>query len=128
MVDNEFSLSQLQPFLLSHPGRGSLRVQVTAGEGSFPISRASVEVFATLGSTYLPLFRRYTNQNGVVDGMELPASPTAATQEQATAADSVTLYTVAIHHDGFAPYPPRQVEIYNNIETVLNASLTPILR
>lgn len=128
MDQNEFSLSQLQPFLRTHPGRGTLRVQVSVGDGAFPVAQAAVEVFALLNGERLPLYRRYTDRSGIVDGLVLPASPTADTQQQSTAAESVTYYHVGVFHSGYLPYPEQRVEIYNGIETILPVSLQPILR
>ena len=128
MDDKTFSLSQLQPFLQMHPGRGTLRVQVSVGDGAFPVAQAAVEVFALLDGERIPLYRRYTDRSGIVEGLILPASPTADTQQQPTAADSVTYYHVGVFHSGYLPYPEQRVEVYNGIETILPVTLRPILR
>ena len=128
MVNNEFSLSRLQPFLADHPGRGTLKVQVSVGDGAFPVQEAAVEVFALLDGERIPLYRRYTDRSGIVDGLILPASPTADTQQHFTAGDSVTYYQVDVFHSGYLPYPRQQVEIYDGIETILPVTLRPILR
>ena len=128
MDDKTFSLSQLQPFLQMHPGRGTLRVQVSVGDGAFPVVQAAVEVFVLLDGERIPLYRRYTDRSGIVEGLILPAGPTAGTQQQSTAAESVTYYQVDVFHSGYLPYPRQRVEIYDGIETILPVTLRPVLR
>jgi len=123
----DFSLEQLGPFLAAHPGRGTMRVQVTTGYGAFPVPDAVVEVSAVLNGTALPLYRRKTDRSGIVDNMILPAKPRSDSQRAPTAAGSATLYTATVTHPGFQPLSDQRVVIYDGVETIWPAALEPIL-
>ena len=121
-----FSLEQLGPFLASHPGRGTMRIQVTSGHGTFPVPDAIVEVSAELNGTLLPLYRKKTNSSGIVDDLILPAKPRLASQREPTAADSATLYSVTVTHPGYRGLTDRHVVIYDGVETIWPAALEPV--
>ena len=121
----DFSLDQLGPFLTSHPGRGTMRIQVSTADGTFPVPDAVVEVSAVIDGTSLPLYRRKTNQSGIVDNLVLPAKPRFASQREETADQSGTLYTVTVTHSGFRPLTDKRVVIYDGVETIFPAALQP---
>ena len=123
----DFSLDHLGPFLAAHPGRGTLRVQVTTADAAFPIPDAVVEVSAVIAGTTLPIYRRKTNQSGIVDDLVLPAKPRSASQREETASNSGTLYTVAVTHPGFLPLTDKRVVIYDGVETIFPASIRPVM-
>lgn len=121
----DFSLDQLGSFLTAHPGRGTMRIQVSTADGTFPIADAVVEVSAVLGGTALPLYRRKTNSSGIVDNLILPAKPRFISQREETASDSGTLYTVSVSRSGFRPLTDTRVVIYDGVETIFPAALQP---
>ena len=123
----DFSLDHLGPFLAAHPGRGTLRVQVTTAGGAFPIPDAVVEVSAVIAGTPLPIYRRKTNQSGIVDNLILPAKPRLSSQRESTSHNSGTLYTVTVSHPGFRSLTDKRVVIYDGVETIFPAALQPIM-
>ena len=122
-----FSLEQLGPFLTDHPGRGTVRVQVTTADGAFPIADAAVEISAVMGGTALPLYRRKTNASGIAGDFVLPAKPRFVSQREETADGSGTLYTVTVTKAGFRPLTDRRVVIYDGVETIFPAALQPLM-
>ena len=114
-------------FLLSHPGRGTLKVQVTTGDGSFPVPQARVEVMRRFGDDYRLLFKNVTDISGISDNMVLPALPASYSQTAATARDSGTEYTVSIYHPSYIPFE-MPVSVYDGIETILPVALEPYVR
>lgn len=127
MTNSDFPLARLQPFLTAHPGRGTLRVQVTAAQGAFPVPQAAVEVFALPEGEPLPLYRRYTDPSGIVRELSLPAGPPAASRQEATADESATYYHVGVFHSGFVPCSRQRVAIYDGVETILPVVLQPLV-
>ncbi len=123
----DFSLDHLGPFLASHPGRGTMRIQVSTADAAFPVPDAVVEVSAVIDGTTLPIYRRKTNQSGIVDDLILPAKPRSASQREETASQSGTLYTVTVTHPGFRLLTDKRVVIYDGVETIFPASLQPIM-
>lgn len=123
----DFSLDHLGPFLTANPGRGTMRVQVSTADAAFPLSDAVVEVSAVIDGTVLPLYRRKTNQSGIVDDLVLPAKPRLSSQRESTSRNSGTLYTVTVSHPGFRSLTDKRVVIYDGVETIFPAALQPIM-
>ena len=123
----DFSLDHLGPFLASHPGRGTMRIQVNTADAAFPVPEAVVEVSAVIDGTTLPIYRRKTNQSGIVDDLILPAKPRSDSQSEKTASQSGTLYTVTVTHPGFRLLTDKRVVIYDGVETIFPAALQPVM-
>lgn len=121
----DFSLEQLGPFLEENYACGTLRVQAYAAQGVFPIRDAVVEVSAILNGTTLPLYRRYTDENGVVDDLILPTRPRIDSQREETADRSGALYTVSVYHPQYRPLTGHRVVIYDGVETIYPALMFP---
>ena len=127
MPKQEFSLPQWEPFLTNHPGRGTLRVQVSTAEGTFPVAKAQVEVSVRVQGVAVLLYRQESDESGIVQGLVLPAMPLSASQNPNTAASSATVYRVTIRHPSFTAILDRPVDIYDTIETILPADLEPLM-
>lgn len=117
-----------QQFTLSHPDRGTLRVQVSTARGTFPVPEAAVTVTRSFGSESQILYRGITNISGILEGLSLPALPDSYSQEAATARQSGTEYQVSVYHPDFLPVNGRPVTIFSNIETILPVTLEPVTR
>lgn len=114
-------------FLLSHPGRGALKVQVTTGDGAFPVPQARVEVQHRFGDTARLLFKNVTDISGITDNMVLPALPASYSQTAATAHNSDTEYIVSVYHPAYIPFQ-TSISVYDGIETILPVALQPYMR
>ena len=123
----DFSLDHLGSFLSSHPGRGTMRIQVSTADGAFPVPDAVVAVSAVIDGTPLPIYRRKTNQSGIVDDLILPAKSRSVSQNEKTASQSGTLYTVTVTRPGFRPLTDKRVVIYDGVETIFPAALRPVM-
>lgn len=122
----DFSLEQLGPFLAENYARGTLRVQVFAAQGTFPVPDAMVEVSAVLDGTVLPLYRRTTDLSGIADAMILPTRPKIDSQREETATGSGALYTVSVYHPQYRPLEGHKVVIYDGVETIYPALMFPL--
>lgn len=114
-------------FLLAHPGRGTLKVQVTTGNGTFPVPQARVEVQHRFGNSSRLLFKNVTNISGISDNMVLPALPASYSQTAATAHNSDTEYIVSVYHPSYMPFQTT-ISVYDGIETILPVALEPYMR
>lgn len=115
-------------FLASHTGRGSLRVQVSSGGGSYPVEGAAVEVFRQTESARRVYFRKVTDISGIADNMILPALPKQNSLRSETADSSSTEYGVTVFHPAYFPGKSHTVAIYDGIETLLPVELIPAAR
>ena len=71
-------MAQIEPitwFRNAHPEQGSLRVQVSAAQGIFPIPGASVEVYRDFGAVREMFFTGVTDASGIAEKILLPALP-----------------------------------------------------
>lgn len=114
-------------FLLAHPRRGTLKVQVTTGDGTFPVPQARVEVQRRFGDAARLLFKNVTDISGITDNMVLPALPASYSRSAATAPGSGTEYWVSVYHPSYLPFE-MPVSLYDGIETILPVALEPYLR
>ena len=112
-------------FLQEHPGRGTLRVQVSTAGGTFPVPQAVVEVSRVFGGVRRTLYRAFTNQSGIVDQLILPALPAAYSQQESTAIDSGTQYQVSVSRADFIPLSDKTIEVYDRVDTILPVALRP---
>lgn len=126
MPAQEFSIRQLQPFLDSNPGRGTLRVQVSTASGTLPVSQALVEVAVILNGGRIPLYRRRTDSSGIADGFVLPARPFADSQSPGTASGSAIGYAVSIHHPAYLSVADLAADVFIDTNSILPVALTPI--
>ena len=117
--------SAYEAFVRTHPGRGSLRVQVSTARGTFPVPGAVVEVTRTFDGVRRILYSALTDNSGVVEHMILPALPADRSLQESTAEGSGTVYEVSVYHPSFAPLQNSSVEVYDRIETILPVALLP---
>ncbi len=111
-----------------YSGGGTLKVQVTSGQGTLPVENALVEIASIFDGNRILIFSGKTNTSGIVDGVLLPALPTELSENFETAADSGIEYLVSITHAAFDSAVDVPIKIYNGIESILPVNLIPILR
>lgn len=105
------------------PAQGTLRLQISTALGAFPVADAVIEVSADGGTL---LYRGRSDNNGIADGLTLPANPAAQSQNAATAYGSGRRYAVRVQHPLFFPQT-HPVYIYAAIKTILPVVLIPAL-
>lgn len=121
-------MAQIEPitwFRNAHPEQGSLRVQVSAAQGIFPIPGASVEVYRDFGAVRETFYTGVTDNSGIVEGILLPALPAAWGRSADTAGISGTAYSVTVRHPQYGLREQEQVLVFPRVESLLSVSLTP---
>lgn len=121
-------MAQIEPitwFRSAHPEQGSLRLQVSAAQGIFPVPGASVEVYRDFGTVRETFFSGTTDSSGIVDRILLPALPVSLGLSADTAGISGTAYEVAVSHPDYRTPEHQQVLVFPRIETVLAVTLPP---
>jgi hypothetical protein len=122
------TMAQIEPitwFRNAHPEQGSLRVQVSAAQGIFPIPGASVEVYRDFGTLRETFYSGVTDSSGIADRILLPALPASLGLSSDTAGISGTAYTVAVSHPDYHCPEHQQVLVFPCIESVLAVTLPP---
>ena len=121
-------MAQIEPitwFRNAHPEQGSLRVQVSAARGIFPIPGAVVEVYRDFGAVRETFYTGVTDNSGIVEGILLPALPAAWGRSADTAGISGTAYSVTVRHPQYGQCEQEQVLVFPRVESLLSVSLTP---
>ena len=125
---NTVNANSLDEFKGTYSGRGTLKVQVTSGQGTLPVPLANVEVFTVYNGERLLIFSDRTDQSGIVESIILPALPTELSENYETAENSGTEYLVNVKHASFEEKIDVPIKIYNGIESILPVNLIPVLR
>ena len=121
-------MAQIEPvawFRNAHPEQGSLRVQVSAARGIFPVPGASVEVYRDFGALRETFYTGVTDDSGIAGRILLPALPVSLGLSADTAGISGTAYQVAVRHPDYRETEHQQVLIFPRIESVLAVTLPP---
>lgn len=116
-----------EDFQSKNPSKGSMRVQVTSGGRSFPIINAIVKISAPLETGSRELYSGYTDINGVVDNIVLPAPDSSySLDEQNTTVEPYAVYDVVVTHPDFAKSEFFNVPVFANIKAIQPARLVPL--
>lgn len=121
-------MAQLDPvtwFRSAHPEQGSLRVQVSAAQGIFPIPGVTVEVYRDFGAVRETFYTGVTDDSGSADRILLPALPVSLGLSADTAGISGTAYQVAVSHPDYRCPEHQSVLVFPRIESVLSVTLPP---
>ena len=112
--------NRYEDFLKENNRRGYLKIQAFSGRQSYPIEGVGVVVTRDFDDGQVLFFEGVTDQNGIIDGIELPAPP----RENSLVflnPDKTAEYDVTAVFEGIEPQKSR-VQIYEGI-----TSIQPIL-
>lgn len=116
-----------EDFQNKNPSKGSMRVQVTSGGRSYPIINAIVKVSVPLETGDREIYSGYTDINGIVDNIVLPAPDSSySLDEQNTTAEPYAVYEVTVTHPDFAKSEFFNVPVFANIKAIQPARLVPL--
>lgn len=116
-----------EDFESKNPSKGSMRVQVTSGGRSYPIINAIVKVSVPLETGDREIFSGYTDINGVVDNIVLPAPNSSySLDEQNTTVEPYAVYEVTVTHPDFAKSEFFNVPVFADIKAIQPARLVPL--
>lgn len=116
-----------EDFENKNPSKGSMRVQVTSGGRSFPIINAIVKVHIPLDTGDREIFSGYTDINGVVDNIVLPAPDSSISlDENNSTVPPFAVYEVTVTHPNFAKSEFFNVPVFANIKAIQPARMVPL--
>lgn len=116
-----------EDFENKNPSKGSMRVQVTSGGRSFPIINAIVKVRIPLDTGDREIFSGYTDINGVVDNIVLPAPDSSISlDENNSTVPPFAVYEVTVTHPDFAKSEFFNVPVFANIKAIQPARMVPL--
>ena len=117
---------EYQDYISSYPGRGTLKVQISAAYEAFPVNGVEVDVAVIHNGVRYLLYSDRTNSSGIVDNMVLPTRPVDTVLAPKTSDSDEAQYLVSLCHPSFQSVIDKVVTVYDRIETILPLSLTPV--
>lgn len=115
-----------EDFLSRNPSSGFLKVQVSAADESFPISNALVEVVAKLEDGDRTMFTGYTDIDGIVDNIRLPAPNSSFSLEENNTTEPYAVYNITVSHPNFASSQYDNAPVFDSIKSVQPVELVPL--
>lgn len=116
-------------FEQKNKSQGSMRVQVTAGGRSFPIINAIVEIRVPLETGDREIFSGYTDINGIVDNINLPAPDSRISlDEDNTTVAPYAVYEVTVTHPEFAKSEFFNVPVFSGTKSIQPVRLVPLTK
>ena len=116
---------EYEDYIISYPGRGTLKVQISAAYEAFPVKGVEVDVAVIHNGVRYLLYSDTTNSSGIVDNMVLPTRPVDTALNPKTSDIDEAQYLVSLFHPSFQSVIDKVVTVYDRIETILPLSLTP---
>lgn len=114
-----------EDFIEKNGSRGTLKVQVTAGQ-TIPISNAKVDVSVVLKNGERNLVTEYTDIDGIVDNISLPAPPVALSLNEENTTVPFSVYTIKISHPDYAPAEYKNAPIFESVKSIQPVTLVPL--
>ena len=112
-------------YIDEYTGRGTLKIQVSVADGSFPLKGAAVNVAKLLNGHRYLLYSDTTDLSGIVNELVLPALPREDSLKPETANGGAE-YLVSIFHPSFKDIIDCPVTVYDKVETIFPASPEPL--
>ena len=117
---------EYQDYIDGYPGRGTLKVQISAAYEAFPVKGVEVDVAVIHNGVRYLLYSDTTNSSGIVDNMVLPTRAVDTVLNPKTSDVDEAQYLVSLFHPSFQSVIDKVVTVYDRIETILPLSLTPV--
>lgn len=123
--DSPFKPS-FEQYIQSNPGRGSLKVQVSAANQSFPVDNVFVDVAVLSDGVRYSLYHDVTDSSGIVNEIVLPSCAAADNNSPETAGKNDVTYLVSVYHPAFKEVVDFPVTVQDRVETILPVALEPL--
>ncbi len=119
--DTAGEMTDYETFTETHSELGVLRIQAYRGQRAFPAPGVRVVITKKFSDGEYTFFSGLTDENGIIDGIELPAPPRSNSLEFVLPDKSAEyiLKTVTSEFDDIE----RAIEIYDGIKTIQPLSL-----
>lgn len=108
-------------FIRENSRRGMLKVQASRAEQSIPVSGVKIRVSKDIGGREYVFFEGYTDRNGIIDGVELPAPPRGNSLSSSLPDKTVT-YLLNADIPSYLPIA-IDINVYEGIKTIQPLSM-----
>lgn len=115
-------------YITNYPGRGSLKIQISAANEAFPIKDVEVNVAMIYQGVRYSLYTDSTDSSGIVDNIVLPARAMDLILAPETSDADEAHYLVSLYHPSFNAIIDKVITIYDRIETILPITMAPSIQ
>lgn len=115
-----------EDFQRRNTSSGLLRIQVFSADRSFPITNAAVRVTVALPVEDRELFVGYTDIDGIVDNIRLPAPDSSYSLDENNTIEPYALYNIYVSHPRFAPGEFLNAPVFDSVKSVQPVDLVPL--
>ncbi len=123
-TDKEEELMTYEQFRNINTSRGYLKLQAFAGSLSTPVQNVKIIISKQFSDMDRVFYTVSTNENGIVDNLELPTIDRRLSQSP-TGALSFATYNVKAFHPDFNTIEFRQVPIFDGVKSIQPVRLIP---
>lgn len=106
-----------ESFLQKNPQSGILRIQAFAGQQAVPVVGAQVTVSREFQDGSREFATGVTDENGVLDGIVLPA-PDKSLSESPTVEAPYATYDIRVSHPGYRTEIYQKVPVFDGIKSI----------
>ena len=122
--DEEEKNITYEQFQRENTGDGVLRVQVSAGSGSIPLTNVNIVVYRDFADGRHVFYTVATNADGVADGMILPAPPRQNSIE-GNGQSPFSSYSIIASRDGLRTEVIENVPVFSGVKSIQPINLAP---
>lgn len=112
-------------FLAKNSSKGQMKVQVTIA-GTIPLPNANVTVSVDLPDGSRELYNGYTDIDGIIDPINLPAPPVSLSFDENSTVVPYAVYNVKVTHPDFSPAEFKNAPVFDSIKSIQPVTLVPI--
>jgi hypothetical protein len=128
VVEEQDIYETYEDFLTRNANKSVLKVQVFAAEQSFPISNAKVSVTVMLKMGEKELYNGYTDIDGVVDNISLPAPDNSYSLDENNTIMPYAVYNLTVTHPKYASAEFKRVPVFDSVISIQPVQLVPLTK
>ena len=114
--NNKTDYDPIEEFMRENSSRGSLKIQAYKAREAYPVSGVRVVIYRETDGGEQVFFSGITDENGVIDGIELPAPP-GENSLDFDSPDKGAIYGLRAILSGYEELE-RSVEIFDGVKTI----------
>ncbi len=123
--ESAFQDDAIQNFMKENPKEGRLKIQAFTAGGAIPIAGATVRVSRMIGDSPYVFYNVVTDEDGIANGMTLPAPPKALSESPESSAESWTGYDIEVSYPSYPTQRFSNIPIFEGIETIQPVNFLP---
>ena len=125
--DDQINQSQeYMAFLKKNPKQGELKIQAFTARQTYPVADVAVEISKTFDGFKKIFYSLITDQNGIIDGILLPA-PDREMSQQPSDEQPFATYNIRAEHPGYIKENYINIPIFANVKSIQPINLKPIV-